>query len=69
MKTEKRKYALGGAILPVRIEFPTLSKGGGAHVVDANGRLVKRFTSAGEARAMVARLNEPCNRKVSDERH
>jgi len=56
MTTTQRKYALGGYILPVRLESDT---SGGVRVVDANERLVKRFKCADMAEAMITRLNEP----------
>lgn len=60
MTETKRKYTMGGYHLPVTVEFQTLSQSV-VRVVDAKGRLVKRFTSANMARELVKRMNEPSN--------
>lgn len=41
----KRKYIMGGFVLPLRRECPTIGVGNGTNVVDAKGRIVKHFKS------------------------
>ena len=53
----KTKYVGGGFRLPVMVEYPKIS-GGCARVIDAKGRLIKRFASFTLARQLASRLNQ-----------
>lgn len=59
----ERKYALGGFVLPLAVEWD----GRLCYARDAKGRVVKWFTSGAMARAFVARQNadpkekQPCS--------